>query len=116
MKIKICILSLSLLTAGVLVADTDETPWEWSVDNIPAKEFGVKRGRLSTACLKTRNRLSNHKGKVCLAAGAIGATIVNKVFAYEIDNYVKPFIKGVFKRTYNFFKRIFKGGEPEIGI
>lgn len=90
-NIKLCVLVLSLI-AG----------------NIAAGDQVVKRGRLSTCYHNTSQRFGNHKGKVGLATGFIGATIINKAFSFEIDSYVKPFIRSVWKKTCNLFRRIFK--------
>jgi len=76
-----------------------------------ALSFAPERSRLSLGYHKVCDKLSNHKGKVGLAAGVVGATIFNKVFSYEIDTHVKPLIKSVWKRTCNFFRRILKKEE-----
>lgn len=90
-KLKIGILALSLSAATVV-----------------AMEVAPTRGRLSTCYHNTYNRLSHHKGKVGLAVGAIGTGVVYKVFHKEIDEYVKPFIKSVWKKTTGWIKRIFR--------
>jgi len=71
----------------------------------------IKRGRVSTCYHKVVNKCSNHKGKVGLAVGAIGTTVVTRIFRTEIDSYVKPFFKSVWKKTTNFFRRIFNREE-----
>ena len=93
-NMRLCILALSLTTAGIV-----------AMDQAP------KKGRLSNCYYGTCKKLSNHKGKVGLVAGAVGATVFNKVFDFEIDNYVKPLIKNVWKRTCNFFRRVLKREE-----
>ena len=64
--------------------------------------------RVKDSCARMREQASNHRGKVCFAAGAICLTGVNKVLKKEVDLYVKPFLKSVCTRTYNFFKRLFR--------
>jgi hypothetical protein len=73
-----------------------------------AEQPVAKRGRLSRCYKNTYNILRTHKGKTCFVAGAVGATVVNRVFEYEMRNYVKPLIKSVGSKVYNFFKRIFR--------
>lgn len=93
-NIRLYVLALSLTTASIV-----------AMDQAP------KRGRLSNCYHNTCNRLGHHKGKVGLVAGAVGATVFNKVFDLEIENYVKPLIKSVWKRTCNFFRRVLKREE-----
>lgn len=69
------------------------------------------RSRISTNYHKVHDKLSNHKGKVGLAAGAAGALLLRKTFSVEIDNYIKPFFKNVFKKVGNFFRRVFNRPE-----
>jgi hypothetical protein len=90
-NIRLCILALTLTTA-----------------NIVAMESTPTRGRLSTCYHNTANKLSNHKGKVGLAVGAIGTGFVLRVFNKEINDYVKPLIKSVWKRTTEWLRRIFR--------
>lgn len=97
MKVKAYLLSLTLLSANV----------------VALRQIPVKRGRVSTYYHKTCNKLSNHKGKACFAGGAIAGYVVNKVFKYEINAYVKPFFKSVFRKIGNFFKRVFKVSDKE---
>lgn len=66
------------------------------------------RGRVSNAYHRVHDKLSNHKGKVGLAAGAIGTGIAIKVFKVEFDEYLKPFFKSVWKRTTGWFRRVFR--------
>jgi hypothetical protein len=91
-KLTIYALAVSLATASIVAMDV--TP---------------KRGRLSRAYHNTTDRLSNHKGKVGLAVGAIGTGVVYKIFHKEFDSYVKPLIKSVWKKTTGWIKRIFRG-------
>ena len=88
------IIGLSLLMATSAAAMQDTVP--------------VKRGWMSTHYHSTHDRLSKHKGKVGLAVGAIGTGLVIKIFNKEINDYVKPFIKSVWKKTTGWIKRIFR--------
>lgn len=90
MNIKATILTISLCTATL---------------TIPVAE---QRGRLSNAYHRTHDRLSNHKGKVGLACGVVGTTILTKAFEDEINKYIKPFFKDTCKKIGNWFRRIFK--------
>lgn len=89
MKIKATILAISLCTATL---------------TIPVAE---QRGRASRAYHYTHDKLSNHKGKVGLAAGVLGTTILTKAFSEEINKYVKPFFTDVCKKVGDWFKRVF---------
>ena len=73
----------------------------------------AKKGRINRFYNKTYNTLRTHKGKTCFVAGAVGSTLVNKVFEYEMKNYVKPLIKSVGAKVYNFFKRIFRSDKRD---
>lgn len=96
-KVKAYILSLTLLSANI----------------VAIQELPVKRGRISNCYHKTCNKLSNHKGKVGFACG-VGATyILDKVFSREVEVYIKPFFKCIFKRIGNFFKRVFNKNSSE---
>jgi len=88
------IIGLSLLTASSALAMQEAAP--------------VKRGWMSSHYHSTCNKLSCHKGKVGLAVGAIGTGIVCKIFKKEIDEYVKPLIKSVWKKTTGWLKRVFR--------
>ena len=88
LKISILVLSLSAVTAVAM-----ET---------------TNRGRVSNAYHKAYDKLSNHKGKVGLAIGAIGTGLAYKVFHKEFDAYVKPLIKSVWKKATGWIKRIFR--------
>jgi len=90
-KLRIAVLALSLSAATVVAMETTPT-----------------RGRLSTCYHNTCNRLGRHKGKVGLAVGAIGTGVVYKIFHKEFDNYVKPLIKSVWKKTTGWIRRIFR--------
>ena len=90
MKHAIIVLSL-ILTAAAM-----------ATENIP------QRGRISRAYHNTYSHLSDHKGKVGFAAGAIGTGLILRVFNKEINDYVKPLIKSVWNRTTGWFKRIFR--------
>ncbi len=93
-NIKLCVLVLSLIAVSVV-----------------AKDMVITRSMFSNCYNSTCNKLSHHKGKVGIAVGAIGLTVVNKVFSHEIDAYVKPLIRSVWKKACNFFRRVFKREE-----
>lgn len=94
-KLRTCILLLSISAASAAIA------------NQPV--VTAPRGYVSTAYHNTYDKLSGHKGKVGLVVGAVGCAVVNKVFAVEIEKYVKPFFKSVYNKFYNFFRRVFRG-------
>jgi len=98
-NLKLYVLAISLASASMFALDT------LSMGKVDV------RGHLSSCYHDTCKKLSNNKGKVGVVVGAVGATIINKVFSHEIDNFVKPFIKGVWKKTCNLFRRIFRKEE-----
>ena len=90
-NIRLCILALLLTAASTAFPLTLTMP-----------------DKVKDSCAHMYKQAGNHRGKVCFAAGAVGLTVVNKVLEKEIDLYVKPFLKSVCTRTYNFFKRLFR--------
>lgn len=85
------VICLSLLFTAPIIA-TNNTP----------------KSYISNSYYKLQNNLVNHKGKACFVAGAVGTALVNKIFKTEIENYVKPFIKSVWKKTAGWLRRIFR--------
>jgi len=84
---------VSLLTVATVVA---------------ADSTVVVRGRASRAYHRVCDKMGNHKGKVGLAVGSLGATIIGKAFRKEIDAYIKPCIKSLWGKVKGWFKRVFR--------
>lgn len=68
----------------------------------------AEQGRLSTAYHSLHNKLGQHKGKVGLACGAIGTTVLGKVFEKEINEYLKPAFKSICKKIGGWLKKVFR--------
>lgn len=71
----------------------------------------IKRGKLSSSYHKIVDKCACHKGKVGLAVGVVGTTIVTRIFKDELEDHIKPLIKKLWNKTTNFFRRIFKREE-----
>jgi len=55
---------------------------------------------------KSQDTVRRHRGAAGMVTGALGTMVIQKLFEKEIQDYLKPFIKGVCDKVKRLLRRI----------